>query len=110
MIVKLDLVESRQFTGDQHKLVLMNRSVIVAPVARIFIDTPVFTGEVLALCIPDPICGLVVGIIPGVHPDIMGTARQQEEVPLSDKRVNTVGAVQTRAQVEKKKKSQKAKK
>ena len=75
VVVNRDLVESHQFTGDQQKLVLMNRSVIVAPVARIFIDTPVFTGEVLSLCIRDPICDLVVGNIPGVHPDIMGTAR-----------------------------------
>ena len=104
VVVKRDLVESHQFTGDQHKLVLMNRSVIVVPVARITIDTPVFTDEVLALCIPDPICDLVVGNIPGVHPDIMGTACQPEEVLLSVERGKTGCAVQTRAQIQKEEK------
>ena len=36
-------------------------------------DTPVFSGYVQALCLPNPIYDLVIGNIPaGVHPDILG--------------------------------------
>ena len=74
VVVKRDLVEQRQLTGDFQRLILINRAVLEVPVARISIDTPVYTGEVLALCMLDPICDLVIGNIPGVHPEIMGTS------------------------------------
>ena len=44
------------------------------PVAWIQIDTPVFVGYVQALCLPNPICDLIIGNIPGVHPEILGSA------------------------------------
>ena len=60
---------------------------IEAPVARIYVGAPVFTGEVLALYLIESICNLVIGNIPGIHPNILGdfgkTADddiQQEEV------------------------------
>ena len=37
------------------------------PVAWIQVDTPVFSGYVQALCLPNPIYDLVIGNIPGVH-------------------------------------------
>ena len=41
------------------------------PVAWIQIDTPVFVGQVHALCLPNPICDLIIGNIAGVHPEII---------------------------------------
>ena len=41
------------------------------PVAWIQIDTPVFVGYVQALCLPNPICDLIIGNIPGVHTKIL---------------------------------------
>ena len=100
VVVKRDLVEQRQLTGDFQRLVLMNRSVLEVPVARISIDTHVYTGEVLALCMLDPICDLVVGNIPGVHPEIMGTSGQPSEGELHSESAGngTNCAVLTRAQ------------
>ncbi len=51
--------------------------------ALIQIDTPVFAGYVQALCLPNPICDLIIGNIPGVHPEILGnsgrnTAREED--------------------------------
>ena len=40
--------------------------------AWIQVDTPVFSGYVQALCLPNPIYDLFIGNIPGVHPDILG--------------------------------------
>ena len=42
--------------------------------AWIKIDTPVFAGYVQALCLPNPMCDLVIGNIPGVHPEILGNS------------------------------------
>ena len=40
--------------------------------AWIQVNTPVFSGYVQVLCLPNPIYDLVIGNIPGVHPDILG--------------------------------------
>ena len=100
VVVKRDLVEQRQLTGDFQRLILINRDVLEVPVARISIDTPVYTGEVLALCMLDPICDLVIGNIPGVHPEIMGTSGQPSEGELHAASAGngTNCAVLTRAQ------------
>ena len=47
-------------------------SLSVSPSAKCFLDTPVFTGEVEALCLLDPVCDLIVGNIHGIHPHILG--------------------------------------
>ena len=103
VVVKRDLVEQCQLTGDFQRLVLMNRSVLEVPVALISIDTPVYTGEVLALCMHDPICDLVIGNIPGVHREIMGTSglpREEKSLAASAGDSHSC-AVLTRAQAEK---------
>ena len=103
VVVKRDLVEQCQLTGDFQRLVLMNRSVLEVLVARISIDTPVYTGEVLALCMHDPICDLVIGNIPGVHREIMGTSglpREEKSLAASAGDSHSC-AVLTRAQAEK---------
>ena len=42
------------------------------PVAWIQVDTPVFSGYMQALCLPNPIYDLVIGNIPGAHTEILG--------------------------------------
>ena len=69
-MVKADLVHPSQFTGRNQKLV--NSRLEEFPVAWIQVDTPVFSGYVQALCLRNPIYDLVIGNIPGVHPDILG--------------------------------------
>ena len=42
--------------------------------AWIQIDTPVVAGYVQALCLPNPMCDLVIRNIPDVHPEIIGNS------------------------------------
>ena len=72
VIVKADLIHLSQFTGRNQKLIMVNSRLEEFPVAWIQVDTPVFSGYVHALCLPNPICDLVIGNIPKVHPDILG--------------------------------------
>ena len=37
------------------------------PLVRCQVDTPIFSGEVIAVCIPNPISDLIIGNVPGVH-------------------------------------------
>ena len=67
VIVKYDLVPPQCFTGCHQQLILMDRSVIDGPVAKVRVDTPVFCGEVYALCIQNPICDFIIGNIPGAQ-------------------------------------------
>ena len=68
IMVKARLVDPSQLIGIYRRPIMVNsRYVIEAYVARIYIDTPVFTGEVLALCFTESICDLVIGNIPGVY-------------------------------------------
>ena len=49
--IRMDFVDTSHLTGRNQKLVLMDRSIMEVPVARCFIDTLVFTGELEALCL-----------------------------------------------------------
>ena len=107
VIVKCDLVPHRCFTMSRQRIILMDRSVIEVPVAKARVDTPVFCGEVYALCIQNPVCEVIIGNIPGVHPNILGTTTNEEMLCtasndkarlLMDKR--TACAVQIKGQCE----------
>ena len=74
MMVKAELVDPSQFTGRNQKLMMINSCLEEFLVAWIEVDTPVCSGEVQALCLPNPIYDLVIGNIPGVHPDILGNS------------------------------------
>ena len=63
----------------------MDRSVIEVPVAKVRIDTPVFCGEVYALCVHNPVCEVIIGNIPGVHPNILGATTNEELLCTSSK-------------------------
>ena len=72
VMVKADLVHPSQFTGRNQKLMMVNSRLEESPAAWIQVDTPVFSGYVQALSLLNPIYDLVIGNIPGVHPDILG--------------------------------------
>ena len=70
---------SIKVSGRIQKLIMINRCLEEFPIAWIQVDTPVFfscffCGEMKALCLPNPIYDLVIGNIPGVHPDILGNS------------------------------------
>ena len=72
VMVKADLIHPSQFTGRNPMLMMVNSRLEEFPVAWIQVHTPVFSGYVQPLCLPNPIYDLVIGNIPGVHPDILG--------------------------------------
>ena len=80
VMVKADLVHPSQFTGRNRMLKMVTSRLEEYPVAWIQVDTPVFSGYLQALCLPDPICDLVIGNIPGVHPSILGDVMKTVEM------------------------------
>ena len=55
VMVKADLVHPSQFTGRNQKLMMVNSRLEEFPVVWIQVDTPVFSGYLQALCLPNPI-------------------------------------------------------
>ena len=55
-------------------MVMVDYSSRVVPEVKINVDTPYYTGEVLALCVEKPLLGLIIGNKPGAwecnNPDI----------------------------------------
>ncbi|XP_071479832.1 uncharacterized protein [Diadema antillarum] len=92
-VIKQDLVQPTQMTGEESTCVLIDGTVKTLPVARIDVDTPFYVGKVNALCMKTPLYDLILGNLPGVrepdNPDPDWTA-----TPMP------VGAVQTRAQAQ----------
>ncbi|KAK7094801.1 hypothetical protein V1264_006302 [Littorina saxatilis] len=91
VIVKEDLVPTEKFTGDFKWTLMADSKCVRAPVAKIQIDTPYFTGEVEAVCLKKPLYDLLIGNIGGARrpddPDVewrMGAAQPavEEDDPL----------------------------
>ena len=80
------LVDDDQLTGKCCLIVRIDNTVLLEEKARIQVKTPYLSGEVEALCIPEVICDLVVGNVPG--------ARNPDDPDMTA----MVGAVTTRAQ------------
>ena len=71
VIIRKSLVEPAQLTGKMCKLVLVDGTAKSYPLARCMVDTPVYTGEVVAVCVLNPICDVVIVNIPGTHSEDM---------------------------------------
>ena len=99
IVVRKDLVRPDQFTGESMLCILMDGTAREYPQAEIEIDTPYFSGKVLALCMENPIYSLVVGNIEGARePNDPKVDWRAEQEPLVEK----CQAVETRRQVAKK--------
>ena len=66
VIVREELVSREQFTGDVKRCLLIDNTVRICPVAKIFVNTPYYIGEVEASCMKNPIYDLIIGNIAGV--------------------------------------------
>ena len=70
VVVSHRLFEDSQLTGQCCLIVRSDNTVVLAEKAKIRVKTPYLSGDVEALCIPQAICDLVVGHIPGArNPD-----------------------------------------
>ena len=68
-VARRSLVPDGKLTGQMEDCILIDGTVRHVSVARIFVRTPYFTGIVVAVCMEDPICGLIIGNILGaIHP------------------------------------------
>ena len=82
-----DLVPESAYTGRSQTMVMVDHFSRMVPEVKVSIDSPYYKGEVLALCVEEPLVGFIIGNIPG--------ARERNNLD-----INWVPAlaVQTRAQ------------
>ena len=67
VIVRRRLISDEQLTGEQRGCVLIDGTVRKFPVARIHMNTPYYTGNVVALCMENPVYDLILGNIQGAR-------------------------------------------
>ncbi|XP_060070207.1 uncharacterized protein LOC132550192 [Ylistrum balloti] len=91
IVVRRSLVEPSQMTGRTQVCYLVDKTPIYAPVAKVFVDTPFYTGHCEAWTLETPLYDLIIGNISG--------AREPSD-PDPDWRVerHVMQAVETRAQ------------
>ena len=67
VMVRQNLVYPSQCTGEECLFVMVDNTTKSFPLVRCQVDTPIFSGELIAVCIPNPISDIIIGNIPGVH-------------------------------------------
>ena len=65
VVVRRQLVEETQLTGESQSCILMDGTMRRVPIALIDVCTPYFRGQVKALCMNNPIYDVVIGNVPG---------------------------------------------
>ena len=114
IVVRQNLVHPSQYTGERCVLVMMDSTSRSFPLVRCTVDTPIFSGEITAVCVPNPVSDLIIGNVPGVHEEDINwkmdknnhfkenditdknEALLEVEIPVSNNHVGS--AVETRAQ------------
>ena len=67
VIVKQSLVSSEALTGKIHSCMVVDRTTLQLPEAKISLDTPYFKGDTFALCMENPLVNVIIGNIPGAR-------------------------------------------
>ena len=65
VIIRRELVDEADFTGEMGHIMTMDRTIKQAPTAKIEVDLPLYVGTVEALCLQDPLFDLIIGYVPG---------------------------------------------
>ena len=66
VVVKEQFVSEEQFTGKTCYLITITNEAIRGKLAKVKVDTPYFSGEIEATCLPNCAYDLIIGNIPGV--------------------------------------------
>ncbi|KAH3717167.1 hypothetical protein DPMN_059947 [Dreissena polymorpha] len=103
VVVKRSLVPNHSFTGKVQNCVLLDGTVRQFPTAKVFVETPYFTGKVIAMCVESPVYDLILGNIDGIRNIAIGEYATISEEKKVDETVNEQAAVVTRAQASKEK-------
>lgn len=98
VVVRKKFVTDKSYTGRMQKCVLIDGTVREVPIARLFVDTPFYKGDVDALVFDSPIYDLILGNIPGVRQPLDPDSNWEPEDIVSDKQVDQSSGVQTREQ------------
>ena len=59
-------MEENQITGTTCLYVPVDKTIRSAPVAEVYIQSPVYTGVIKALCMGDALCDIIIGNLPEV--------------------------------------------
>ena len=65
VIFKQSLVFSENLTGKMHSCMMVDRTTLQLPEAKVSLDTPYLKGDTLALCMENPLVDVIIGNIPG---------------------------------------------
>jgi len=87
IVVRRALVPDDKLTGRVERCILIDGTVRYTPGAKIYVQTPFFSGLTTAICTENPIYDLVIGNVPGA-----------ENVSISPAVEQTTQAVQTEGQ------------
>ena len=60
VIVKQSLVPEGAFTGNSHKCMMVDRSTLQLPEAKVFLNILYFKGEAIALCMENPLVEVIL--------------------------------------------------
>lgn len=67
VVIRKNLVKPEQMTGQIQKCVLADGSVVDADVAEVEVESPYYSGTVVAWCFENPSYDLILGNIEGVR-------------------------------------------
>ena len=110
IVICKSIVNNDQMTEESQLCVLIDGTVRRVPVAKIYVNTPYYVGDVEALCMDKPVYDLIIGNIPGVRDpgdpntdwDSNTDLDQNKRREVSARRQMTnANAVETRAQKKK---------
>ena len=106
-VVRRRLVKADQFTGKEKRYRMLDGTEGRAPIAKIFLKSPCFTGELEVLCIEKPLYDLIVGNVSGVRDSNDASTgsevtRKGIELIQEEENIGERNAVTTRLQAEKK--------
>jgi len=87
IVVRRALVPDDKMTGQEERCILIDGTVRYTPGAKIYVQTPFFSGSTTAICTENPIYDLVIGNVPGA-----------QDVSVSPPVEQTTQAVQTESQ------------
>ena len=65
VIVKQSLVSSEALAGKIHSCMMIDRTTLQLPEAKVSLDTPYLKGDTLDLCMENPLVDVIIGNIPG---------------------------------------------
>ena len=67
VIIRRELVDETDFTGEMGYIMTVDRTIKRAPMAKVEVDTPFYVGTAEALCLQDPLFDLIIGNVPGAR-------------------------------------------